>query len=249
MSEQLLREYIAESLYESSFDEGFMGDMITKGEKARQSGKKAFAAIAGGEWWTGAKEMASGMIEKKVTKILYGKHSEEYRELQVKEWEAKIKSLREEIRSKTEEQVGLTAKVKEAKSDKEKDKFEQKADELAEEIEELIKAKERLETSVRHARYLRTDMLSTDKFIEKIRPEITIDKIGDEKSAIRKKSATIQIQGKRINDPDLLIDALTGDFTSPSIQEFYSKLSGIKMNEDAVKSTQIRLHDELKALK
>jgi len=255
MSERLLREYIAKSLRESSFDENVLGDMITKGEKARQSGKKAMLAVAGGDWWTGAKEMSSGMIEKKVTKILYGKHSEEYRNLQVKEWEDEIKSLREEIRKKTEEQVNLTAKAKEAKTDKEKDEFEEEATELANEIEGLIIAVERLETSVRHARYLRTDMISTDKFIDRIRPEITLDKIHDEKSAIRKKAATIQIQGRSINNPGILIEALTGDPASPTTQDFYFRLSGppfgpqIKMNKEALKSVQIRLHDELNALK
>ena len=66
---------------------------------------------------------------------------------------------------------------------------------------------------------------------------------------IRKKAATIQIQGKRINDPVLLIDALTGNFTSSLTQEFYQKLSGIPMTIEAVQSTQIRLRTELEAIK
>ena len=249
MSEQLLREYIAKSLRESSFDENVLGDMITKGDQARSSGKKAFLATAEGDWWTGAKEMSRGMIEKKVTKILYGEHSLEARELQIKDWEDEIKSLREKIRKKTKEQVDLTAKAKEAGTSDKKKKLNDSADDLAKEIEGLIIAVRNLEEQVRHAHYLRTDTRSIDKFIDRIRPEITVDKIGDEKSMIRKKAATIQIQGKRINDPVLLIDALTGNFTSSSTQEFYQKLSGIPFPGEAVQSTQIRLRAELDAIK
>ena len=258
MSEQLLREYIAESLFEHGHEEvdeliGRAIGGIVKGAKAGHEKMKAgerlgtaMVNLDAAGVFNALADLTPAEIKLFVTKRMYGAESPEHRK------ELKLK-LEKNMEKKEQEIRDLTAKIKSMKTD---DKVElpdgnRGTQQEAKEYEDRLRAElQSLKTARSDALYLANDLDDIDMAISKLKPQLVEMSVNDGNSLIRK--ATIDVLDN--DSGTALVTALRGDPSDAEIQEFYnaliSKFGGrtAKMGEDNVRYIQGRLARELKSL-
>ena len=203
MSEQLLRQYIAESIREA--DEG-IGDDIKLAKKAFKAGQRLSQSVRTGklgvafESFLDMVDMASPGSKAEFKKIYYGEPSKEYRTELSKKIADDLEKNEEEIRK-----LELDA---EKASDAEKE-------EILKKVEELRKQRRNLKEMNRQISYLQDDSDRMDRLVKDIRRDMKVRNFNN--SDVSRVAAEAGFSGrdavlKALEDEDeKLYDAIAAD--------------------------------------
>ena len=203
MSEQLLRQYIAESIREA--DEG-IGDDIKLAKKAFKAGQRLSQSVRTGKFGAAFEsfldivDMASPGSKAEFKKVYYGEPSKEYRTELSKKIADDLEKNEEEIRK-------LELDAKKA-SDEEKE-------EILKKVEELKKQRRNLKEMNRQISYLQDDSDKMDRLAYKIRVDMKVRNFND--SDVSRVAAEAGFSGRDAvltalkDDDEKLYDAIAAD--------------------------------------